>query len=548
MLPSPDRGQLERTDRELGLTQREIDRALDRVGVRPSLARLSWDEVYELLLAWPGRDPDGTAAAALYRELLERGDRPESGPAQERFGRDGQLWGKEGTSRGYFAVGSLRYEDVPLPAVLSRTLRLVDLPRKRGGDRVARTFLVTTACPKQFGLEVVPDEADARDAELASEVATLKPWVLALRSHAATEPPIARLRDGTVHLCRRATAQVAEEHGVRDITLVTGDVVLSHGGHKVYAVVEEPCGGRLLDDPVIADVVGEAFAQLLGLENSADIARLAACRDDQRERFLAHLLKESREKVAALVAKARERLGEPPEAETGPPIPPPPPERPFVATVAAPPVVTDVAAVGEASSGGAVVPVATGPVGPVEAEPAPPDAPRPARTITMRVRATPRTGAGGSSGGRAIDPKRCQEVAERFEENQGRFPLSVDHLQGSETPRCDLLSFETAEARERCRSGYVPTLAARCIEVKGSSAPGGTVRLAGNELAAARELACRYFLYHVHEITPGHFELIALADPTTATCSEILEIDLLRSPRLHRWEVSEIDDDAESDG
>jgi hypothetical protein len=70
---------------------------------------------------------------------------------------------------------------------------------------------------------------------------------------------------------------------------------------------------------------------------------------------------------------------------------------------------------------------------------------------------------------------------------QGRFPLAVDHLQGTRAYGCDILSFTSNESRELFMENGDVNLIERFIEVKGSMNERGTISLKGNELLSAQQ-------------------------------------------------------------
>lgn len=184
-----------------------------------------------------------------------------------------------------------------------------------------------------------------------------------------------------------------------------------------------------------------------------------------------------------------------------------------------------------------------GKTGPVTAAAQPRPVLPPPRSVRFRVRETPRASAVRPSGAQqpVVDPVRCQEIAASFEvaEGQDRFPLPVDHLQGSDAYGCDVLSFASAEERERFRASGEVRLVSRFIEVKGRGHEHGRVELRGNELQAARRFKERYFVYRVYDCGGGEFDIALLSDPTTTDCDVVYEIDLSRSSTATFWRVVE---------
>jgi hypothetical protein len=87
----------------------------------------------------------------------------------------------------------------------------------------------------------------------------------------------------------------------------------------------------------------------------------------------------------------------------------------------------------------------------------------------------------------------------RFEEipEQGRYPLLVAHLQGEKAFGSDILSFASAEDRERFKESRNRNLVVRFIEVKGRNSDRGAVLLMDNQYRAASDNRERFYIYRV---------------------------------------------------
>ncbi len=81
-----------------------------------------------------------------------------------------------------------------------------------------------------------------------------------------------------------------------------------------------------------------------------------------------------------------------------------------------------------------------------------------------------------------------------FEKAQERFPYSLDKERGSRSEGCDLVSFSSAEQRNKYLETRNSELVDRFIEVKG-----GDMRLSTNQESAARRYGRRYYVYHVRK-------------------------------------------------
>jgi hypothetical protein len=116
---------------------------------------------------------------------------------------------------------------------------------------------------------------------------------------------------------------------------------------------------------------------------------------------------------------------------------------------------------------------------------------------------------------RVADGDRAETICMRFEENQGRHPLKVAHIRGSDSYGCDIISFETADRKEQFQDEYNPELIDRYIEVKASTTDTGTITLKGSQLQTARERQDDFFFYRAYESSADatEYEIVVLADP-----------------------------------
>lgn len=510
--------------------------ALERIGVKHALNDLSWDEFYELLLELPRRDPEGKKARALYRALVVRPDdgKP-AGAVRDRFLREGKLWGKRGDHGAYAFVQDLLYVDKDiLPDLIRREVTLLDLDRRRGQQKVSRLFGVNPLDRRTFTLCISDHRLSPQADNFRRELERLKPYIAAMRMNANSDMRglgvLKRLR---FTLCESIQG-IATINGVeKPITLNThGDAVVDED--VVYVVADTDGMLRPLDDALISDVVGEKLAEFLQVERASDFARLALCSVQQRLALLSRVAGIDREEAKVLVEKACERLsfddsiGTEPDHHMPPYVPVPP------AQGALQPPTNNVTELLEP-----LEPQLATNVGKVTAQQQEHVPAGPPKIVTWRVQRTA-SGVGKSALGRPVtDAVRCQNVAWRFEVEQGRFPLAVDHFQGAKAPGCDVLSFESEDACTRFQQQSNWGLVQRFIEVKGRSSGHGSVELGGNELKAAKERGDRYYLYRVYEPMVGKFEIMVLGDPATARHDTVYNVDVFREPRTESWLVCE---------
>lgn len=159
--------------------------------------------------------------------------------------------------------------------------------------------------------------------------------------------------------------------------------------------------------------------------------------------------------------------------------------------------------------------------------------------VRARVRATPSGQRPAAGSRRVTDAKLCQDLAYLFEEAEGqdRYPLRVDHLQGSDYFGCDLLSFDTPEERDKFKSATDERLVSRFIEVKGRGSEKGSIWLEGNERDSARKYHNRYYIYRVYQKTDEEFEVAVLNDPLSTSPKPAYEVNFFRATETTRYEV-----------
>ncbi|MBZ9922497.1 hypothetical protein LB579_33090, partial [Mesorhizobium sp. BR1-1-7] len=131
---------------------------------------------------------------------------------------------------------------------------------------------------------------------------------------------------------------------------------------------------------------------------------------------------------------------------------------------------------------------------------------------TIRLRVTRATGPLSTSA--HPDPYRAADAEEwtrLFEIGEGRFPLSVAHLQGRDAYGCDWLSFASQADRDAFISDpRLINLVQRFIETKSS-----TIDLGDNQWRAAELRRVRFFIYRIAFYTGARdfAELTIACDP-----------------------------------
>ena len=132
------------------------------------------------------------------------------------------------------------------------------------------------------------------------------------------------------------------------------------------------------------------------------------------------------------------------------------------------------------------------------------------------------------------------EIEESFQSS--RYPLRVGQLMGSDAPGCDILSFKSAEQRDKFRSGEDRDRGnvLRFIEVKGRKNESAKIELRGNEKNAAVKYNDRYYLYRLYKSNENDYILSILQNPLAS--DEALEasvyVDIDCAKNMEQYEIS----------
>ena len=182
LFPSPGNLNPEDLDR-YGITDRVHD-AFRRAGVMPGLAQLTREELYRLLLEVPEQSPDGKAGRALTRWFVTNDVYVfgSVGPYQERFMREGRIWGtKEGVSA-YYPIKELRHVDNEgFPAALTTKLAIADLGKRVGAPKVKAVLGIKPLEMSEIQPELVSHRASTEVERRADWFNKAKPFIKRLR-------------------------------------------------------------------------------------------------------------------------------------------------------------------------------------------------------------------------------------------------------------------------------------------------------------------------------------------------------------------------------
>ena len=273
-----------------GVQSSEVVEGWRRAGVLTSLAYLERDEIYAKLLELPLRSPDGKLARPLYNWLLDASDTALGGEGanQREFLTRGRMWGHHGSEAAYYPVAELHHADSEgLPQPLVDKLKIVDLPKRVGAEKVERLFGVRPV--DRAGIERriahVQSAAGSAEADLAFQAA--KPYLHKLRaSETRMLSQLQTLRQLELQVCSslREVISFATTSLEYDVP-VWGWVI---DGEILY-VRSDPVKVASFGDSLFANAVCEALASLFRVADGGDFARILSCPEHDRLELLRRL-------------------------------------------------------------------------------------------------------------------------------------------------------------------------------------------------------------------------------------------------------------------
>ena len=514
-------------EQRYGVSERIADCYI-RAGVMPGLGRLGHDELYRLLLEVPSLSPDGKSSRALCRWFLSNETELLGFPGeyQNRFFKEGQIWGSKEEHAGYFKISELRHVDLDgMPSALLKKLPIADLPKRVGAEKVKRILGITALDRASIRQELIscrpsPDEVDREQ------------WFR------EAKPAIKCLRQAQTKQAQALGAFERLELGVCDDLHVrmeyegmSYDHSASEGECYIFSDKLHVRGD--LDDSIdlLADAVGMAIASVFGIAEGDAFAKILQCQPKNRGKLLKRMCGDDfHEEIAAARVSSEPTYSGPIN-----------PLGPSPAVGGSPSEKTqdkeesgETEESGEGSEGENARTPGVSPI-PHVAQP-------PSEFRKLIIRCVQR--AAGEANGRRqmVDGDRCEKMALAFEEQNDppRFALGVGHITGEDAPGFDLVSFDLAENRDIFQIPETRdwSTVRRFIEVKGRSSSTARIDLKGNELSAARKYGDRYYLYRFYEASDGQYLVSILKNPLAAeeAKTQIIEVDLERALATQRFE------------
>jgi len=516
--------------------EQRLREAWTKAGVASRFADIDPVQVYEALHQLSSDETNGAKARSFYRALIDEYD------ARREFSRTGKLWGRhEGVSR-FFEVKRLRYAATDdIPQILSRRIPLLDLPSRREVGKIERILGVQPVDKARMTKSISHTPPSPYRDRVASEFDDARRAILVLRkSQSRQDPHLNFVSRVQLCLCDEIEAQITFEDHSDPLELKPYDWILDYDTATAY-LLAEPDRVMTLKNQRLAAAVAAILGSVFGIQDTGQYAQLLACEDRDRVELLRTLLGErDPEDVRALETLLTEDMARAARAR---------PEAPVILPLKPKELRTEVE-VGkvEQESETGMIPVIEV-VAPTNAgaglflkkEEHHPLQPR-ART-RLRIQAAGGGPTGIPKGYHVTDASLCEEIAERFEREDGRFPLRTGHVQGYAGPRCDILSFADEATRAAFASGQrtdYTASAMRMIEVKGRSGEGGSIVLRGNQRDAAKEHAAKYYLYRIFEKEPGEYGLLVLRNPLNDPTgnNEICEINLRQATNTERFTLT----------
>jgi hypothetical protein len=512
--------------------------AWQRAGVIPGLAYLEKEELYRLLLELPTRSPDGQSAGALYEWMIESDSLAIGifGPNFERFQKEGKMWGREGEKTGYFPVSQLHHADSEdLPKVLLQKLKLVDLPKRVGTEKVERIFGVKPIDRQKIHQEIKNHQLAFGSSEAAKEFEEIKEYLLVLRkSRTAQIQQVKKLQSLKLTVCSEITASIEYESQPFEFELAIHDWLLID---EILYVRSDPTEQASIRSNLLADALGAAIGSMFRLANGYEFTTLFTCPPQQRKELLMRMM--GGKDPTSELQSVREQLA---FDTTSPPSP------------------LQVPSVGpstnaqERDNG---LPLRENVNQQAIKEPQSDSTPPKDLQIIQKTHKPTKPGTStplriqqkSESNSQPIthtckvtDGAFCEKKVIEFEENDNppRFPVPVGHITGYDAPGCDILTFDSAEQRDAFELDKDSSRVSRFIEVKGRSNEKAKIDLKGNELSAAERYRERYYLYRLYKLKEGELLLTILRDPIgqKEALHQIIEVDLDRAKATEKFQLS----------
>jgi hypothetical protein len=544
LIPAPRRPTIEDSE-FFDVQPLQWNDAFTRAGVLPSLAYLDPDAVYALLRGLPERDKDGLHAKAVYQAVLNHTavEALRKSLAREQFLQEGLIWCRTPTGGQYCPIAEAWHVNSDdMPRSLRGSLKVADLPRRTTAN-VEAILGLRTVDRRRIKKYVTEYSLHSAAAFLDEEIERLKPLFFELRrSHRKDAKESAAFKAIAIRLCSHIEGSI-EFQGSLPLSMEAWEWVWVQNDQKpeVYILVDanEPDPIR---SPFLADSIGQVFASVFDLAKGDEFARIFGCRLNDRINLLMRMMGDdsptnldalTRNYEASMTQSHDMLVYEPERFVTRHPAT----DKEIPATIT--PVVLVAATVESVND---LLPFQPKPLTITRVDQTPmPDPDR----VSVRVGGSNHEPSTPRIRTRHEHPVTNGLFSERkvieFEDHQGRFPLRVGHLQGYLAPGVDVLSFTSAEDRERFEAGdRREELVERFIEVKGRFHEHAKIDLRDNALATALARRQKYWLYRLFTADDGNYRLAILRSPIDApgAAKPFYEINLEGTELTERYDIT----------
>ena len=259
--------------------------AFDNAGVLPGFSQIRPEELYELLISLPNRNPTGDLAKALYQAVLDHFVDAEAlqCSARDRFCREGQILVR--------CEGKLQYADISdawhlntddLPQGLRRRLNIAELTKSTRAQRATKLFGVRTIGRDQIARRILTTTPHADAAAASEKIANLKPLIRYLRrTQTQRYREQAVFNELAINLCSAIDGNMEFQGETVSLDLKAWSWMFDEQSRAAY-LLADPADPEPLESALFASSIGEIFADVFGLERGTEFAQLAQCpRRDQ---------------------------------------------------------------------------------------------------------------------------------------------------------------------------------------------------------------------------------------------------------------------------
>lgn len=496
----------------LGITRAIWDRGLKHAVVPSSLAELSEDQIYRLLLSLPERELSSDVVRRLYVQVidLDEFDPKACETASEAFRNHGQIQVRQADSIAWSPVSDALYLDRDNFPIAARShFALIDIPPRRNATTIQAIFGAAPVSKQQFSMTVtkVIEDKGIIAAKLKRRLKDTLPFIKAYRLASSTDTSRLRRLDALrLKVVKVAELDFSLGEELFEGTLELGKHVLN-GNDLLIAVNVAENEEEILLRGVTA--ISDGLAEFFELQAGDDFEKLLSATTNgvRQLQFKRLLSNHTDDEIQKLLSNLDVEIADADE-----------PSKIDASTLAlgigpAPIAVhTDgVATEGTQNTASPEVRTSEAESSVSMPEQLPPSSPPPvAKAVTVTqleivenannsngrsvgVRISSGSGVANYSNTDVEAPGDAEQWALFFEKNQNRHAIQVSRIQGKHAFGCDCLSFATAENKKEfiADPGRVD-LVSRFIEVKS-----GTVRLTQNEIEAANARRERYFIYQI---------------------------------------------------